>query len=336
MQAVASAMGNHDLLANAHRGRNRSASEAFPPTDREVENAQLPKAASYTYFPRVKDLDEPILELKGTISEDELKTGTHSGDVTPHASSGSSSPDSEDAPQMEQMPQLRPSNSRRSSRFLPFSSKSRDPSEEPKPQNSRQEARKESDSPASSSPVRSLSKLRRKSWVSQSRSSSPTKDKENQVKAEEARKNSFNLEASKRRSFTGGLSIPERARTKDSPSKDGTDSPTASKGRVLTKKPKRISGLFSSSSNQQAPPERSKAPAVPPVPKSFSTERLPSFTQTPTTPTHIPPLPRNISSEKLKGTKTEPRKKDELWTVFRTLESDLRKYVTPLSLTVVS
>lgn len=329
MQAVAPAMGSHDLLANAHRGRHRSTSEVFPPPERDVESVQLPKAASYTYFPRVKDLDDPtVLELKGTISEDELKNGAHSGTGTPSDSSGGSSPDSEEAPQEERMPQLRPSNSRRSSRFLPFSTKAREPSEERKTRSSRPEPRKAADSP-SKSPARSLSMLRRKSWIpSPSRGTSPTKEKENQVKVEEVERSSV-TEASNRTSLTSALSIPEKARVRDVTHKDTTPEGSVAKSRVLTKKSKRLS-FFNSSTGPQDPPavaapKNPAVPSLPALPKSFSTDRLPSFSQPPPTPTHIPPLPHNLSSEKFKGGRTEPRKKDELWTVFRTLEGDLRK-----------
>jgi hypothetical protein len=130
------------------------------------------------------------------------------------------------------------------------------------------------------------------------------------------------MDKSKRRSLTAPLSIPEESKTKDVIPKDAAE--TNSKGRVLTKKSKRpLSGIFTSSTNQQVRPGVN-APSVPQIPKSFSTDKLPSFAQPPSTPTH-PPLPRNISTEKLKGGRTEPRKKDELWTVFRTLEGDLRK-----------
>lgn len=331
MHAVAPAS-SHDLLANAHRGRHRSVSEAYPPPPRDDHPPpvpQLPKAASYTYFPRVKGLDDAsILGLKGTISEDELKDDTHSGHATSFSSSSGSSPDSEDAPQAEQMPQLRPSNSRRTSRFLSFSSKSREPSEEPKPRRSRQDSRTEAGPPHSLSPSRSLSKLRRKSWISssQSRSGSPTKLKENQSLTQLSKNNTFPIEVNNR--SNGALSIPENA--KDVTPKDASE---PLKARVLSKKSKRpLSSIFNSSNNQQR--SVSNIPAVPQIPKSFSvqiptsfsTDKLPSYAQQPPTPSH-PPLPRNISTEKLKGVKTEPRKKDELWTVFRTLEADHRKYV---------
>jgi hypothetical protein len=172
--------------------------------------------------------------------------------------------------------------------------------------------------------------LRRKSWMppSQSRSSSPTKEKENKVKGEEVGKDSFSTEASKRRSIASALSLTDKSKAKDNASKEDLSAP---RSRLLTRKSKRpLSGLFTSSTEPVVPavPAAADAPAVPALPKSFSTERLPSFSHhpTPTSPTHIPPLPRTISSDRLKGARTEPRKKDELWTVFRTLEGDLRKF----------
>ncbi|KAF2473345.1 DUF1765-domain-containing protein [Lindgomyces ingoldianus] len=325
MHAVAPATNGHDLLAHTHRGRNRSASEAFAPVERDAQGvAEVPRAASYTYFPRVKDLlDEPsILELKGTISEDELKAAAANGEGASYPSSGGSSPDPEEVPQAEQPLQMKPTIARRSSRFLPFSNKSRDSSLD----RTGNSTRKQAGSPNSMSPSRPLTRLRRKSWISsQSRSSSPTKDSGSPVKGEEPRKNSMHAEGSKRKSLSSALSILEEPR-----SRQATESSpaTTSKSRVLTKKTKRpLSGIFSSSNAQQATSaSTSNIPSVPPMPKSFSTDRLPSFSQTPTSPNHIPPLPRNLSSDKLKGAKTEPRKKDELWAVFRTLEGDLRKF----------
>jgi hypothetical protein len=309
------------VLTNAHGLRDRSASESFPPADHRPEPEQLPKSASYTYFPRVKDLlDEPaILELKGTISEEELKNsnGVKNGDGTSYSSSDGSSPDSEEAPveeHLEMRPQMRSNSSRRSSRFLSFSSKTREHSAEPRPDRSRTETRKQTDSSKSESPARSLSMLRRKSWISStSRSSSPTREAKKQ---EDARK----------KALTKPLSISENV----------VDNPDSPKKRLLTKKANRLSGLFNASNSsstlntsnnvQQKYPAAADAPAVPPIPKSFSTDRLPSHF-TPHSPTHVPPLPRNLSSKDLKNVKTEPRKKDELWSVFRTLEADHRKWV---------
>ncbi|ORY10400.1 hypothetical protein BCR34DRAFT_602117 [Clohesyomyces aquaticus] len=328
MNAVAAAPISHDLLAHSHRGRDRSASEVYaPPVQREMQDpAELPRAASYTYFPRVKDLlEEPsILELKGTISVEQLKSVKSNGEGASYPSSGDSSPSSEEAPQPEEPLQMKPVLSRRSSRFLPFSSKSRDSSEEPKPDRDRRGALKGTNSPTSMSPVRSLTQLRRKSWISsQSRSSSPAKEKDGPAKGEKPGKTSMQMD--RRKSLTGKMSIPEEPGAGDAE----TTPATTPKARVLSKKTKRpLSGIFSATPTPQqvTPAATNHIPAVPPLPKSFSTEKLPLNTHNPTSPTHTPPLPRNISHEKFKGVKTEPRKKDELWTVFRTLEGDHRKF----------
>jgi hypothetical protein len=287
----------------------------------------MTKAASYTYFPRVKDLDTPpVVELKGTISAEELHLQPRAHGEGTSESSGGSSPSSEEAPEIEavEMPQLRPSNiSRRSSRFLPsFSSKSREPSTERKSEKSdrkaergrKEEVRQQTESP-SSSPARSMSKLRRKSWiVSESKprksESSPSREKLDAKKEQSTKKSQ---EANKRKTASGStVSIPETSEARDA-------APEPLQPVPLSKKNKRLSGLFNATAN---------IPPVPAVPKSFSTEKLPLNTHqqfSPTSPNAVPPLPRNVSHENFKGVKTEPRKKDELWNVFRTLDADLRK-----------
>jgi hypothetical protein len=317
--AVAPASRGHNVFSNAFRGRSRAASEVGPQPPRGPEAPpQMTKAASYTYFPRVKDLDQPVVELKGTISEHDLQQRTN-GEGTSD-SSGGSSPSSEEAPEIEavQMPQLRPSNTtRRSSRFLPFSSRSREPSAERKSERKADRGRKEAVKhiePPSEPPARSLSKLRRKSWiVSQDQqqpkpSSSPSREKLNGKKEASSRKS---LDANKRKTLTGTVSIPESSEERDT-------APELQQPPPLSKKNKRLSGLFNATVNVSP---------VPAIPKSFSTEKLSLSThqQTPLSPTGVPPLPRNVSHENFKGVKTEPRKKDELWTVFRTLDADLRK-----------
>ncbi|KAL6706549.1 hypothetical protein ACN47E_005305 [Coniothyrium glycines] len=321
--AVAPAPRGHHALANAIRGRNRAVSEAGPPAPRQPERAVLPKAASYTYFPRVKDLDHvsPAADLD---EDDQDRSGN--AERTSDSSSGGSSPSSEEAPDaagMQMRPALRSSDSmRRSSRFLSFTSKSREPSAErkadKKADRGRTETVKQTETPAGS-PARSLTKLRRKSWMvtqqTSSASSSPTREKKvekAQKKEDTANKNRAIAEQNKRKTPTATVSIPEEAEARDTVQEE------LLQPAPLSKKNRRLSGLFNAT-----------ATTTPAVPKSFSTEKLPHYSQeyTPTSPTHnIPPLPRNLSTEKLKGVKTEPRKKDELWTVFRTLDADLRKF----------
>lgn len=322
--AVASALRGHDVFSSKSRGRSRAASEVgpLPPADSEKkpERAQLPKAASYTYFPRVKGLDG---DAPARDSEEDLHK-VKDVDVTSDSSSGGSSPSSEEAPQALEMPQLRPAaTARRSSRFLPFTSRSREPSVEPKP---RKEAVKETESPGGS-PSRSLTKLRRKSWAPaqhQQTTSSPTKESKKEKKAaqKESQKEASTqkkAEALRQKTPASSDSIPEEAEVKDEARDKVADFVDERSAPIpLSKKNKRLSALLTAN-----------APAVPSVPKSFSTEQLPLYPQSdsPLTPTErVPPLPRNISTDKLGNKlKTEPRKKDELWTVFRTLEGELRK-----------
>ncbi|KAF2633843.1 DUF1765-domain-containing protein [Macroventuria anomochaeta] len=330
--AVASALRGQDVFSSKSRGRSRAASEVgpLPPTDGEKkpERAQLPKAASYTYFPRVKSLDG---DAPAHDSEEDLKKGKDV-EVTSDSSSGGSSPSSEEAPQALEMPQLRPAaTTRRSSRFLPFSSKSREPSIEPKPERHRKAAVKETESPGGS-PSRSLTKLRRKSWVvsqqqqqqQQPTTASPTKESKKEKKAaqkeESAKKKATNTEAPKRKTPASTDSIPEEAEAKNEARDEAEDTVDHRPAPIpLSKKNKRLSALLTAN-----------GPAVPSVPKSFSTEQLPLYphSDSPLSPTNVvPPLPRNISTDKLGNkVKTEPRKKDELWTVFRTLEGELRKF----------
>ncbi|KAL1301680.1 hypothetical protein AAFC00_005896 [Neodothiora populina] len=64
-------------------------------------------------------------------------------------------------------------------------------------------------------------------------------------------------------------------------------------------------------------------PAVPSLPKSFSTDRLPSVHHD-----HSTPVPRIVQGEKMAslGALSLPRKRDELWSVFRSLDGDFAKF----------
>lgn len=69
------------------------------------------------------------------------------------------------------------------------------------------------------------------------------------------------------------------------------------------------------------------APAVPSLPKSFSTDRLPYASQIHND--RSIPVPRIASGEKMAslGALSLPRKRDELWSIFRSLDGDYTKYV---------
>lgn len=302
--AVASAPRAHSL-ANAFRGRSRAVSEAGQPPPREPERPPVPKAASYTYFPRVKGLEHESHVVH--LSQDDVES-IQRAESTSDNLSRRSSPTSEDPPEEAlQMPQLRSRNVLRPSRFLPFSSRSRDTSTDRKSSRSRSKSVSKAESPRGS-PAPPQNKLRRRSWIvaQQQQPPSPTRDNDG---------HSIH-ETSKRKTPTSTVSIAEESETRDKVHEEAQPAP-------LSKKNKRLSGLFNATAN---------VPPVPMIPKSFSTERLPFYPHAPSpiSPTHaVPPLPRVASHDKLHGAKREPRKKDELWTAFRTLDGDLRKQDSP-------
>ncbi|KAK3708628.1 hypothetical protein LTR37_011350 [Vermiconidia calcicola] len=71
-----------------------------------------------------------------------------------------------------------------------------------------------------------------------------------------------------------------------------------------------------------------KRPAVPALPKSFSTDRLPSSQSGRLSPNSQVPMPRLLSTSQRTTTSglTMPRKKDELWSAFRALDGDFAKF----------
>ncbi len=70
-------------------------------------------------------------------------------------------------------------------------------------------------------------------------------------------------------------------------------------------------------------------PPVPSLPKSFSTDRLPIFRATQVPQSRAAPVPRLVSSDQTASTGSIlPKKKDELWTVFRTLDGEYVKFVS--------
>lgn len=314
--AVAPAPSRGHSFANAFRGRNRAVSEAVPPPPREPEPAQIPKAASYTHFPRVNDLgQEPSgVQSSDDVTEEGIKA-KNSGPGSDSSSAGST-PSSEDPPEepIEMLPS-RPRNTRRPSRFNPFTSRSREPSIEARPDRKSDRSRDETDRKAAS-PARSLAKLRRKSWnVNQPQpasASSPSREHSRSRKEDSGKSSLVASESNKRKTPANTASIPEEAQEKGVLSEEPQSTP-------FNKKNKRLSALFTTPVNTST---------IPAIPTSFSTEKLPITPagQINASPIAvIPPLPRNPSTEKFQGAKPEPRKKDELWSVFRTLDADLRK-----------
>ncbi|KAK8170705.1 hypothetical protein BC567DRAFT_264843 [Phyllosticta citribraziliensis] len=139
-------------------------------------------------------------------------------------------------------------------------------------------------------------------------------------------------------------------KTSDQPNPEEERLKTVKKGNVLTKKPKKgpdtplpplqtvqDEGVppvpqvpaASKSSNRPNPTSPAKSmPSSPQLGQSFSTDRLPSLLRSPPSSESIPPVPRHkISSDKLKTFSLDtPKKKDELWGQFRTLDGDFQKF----------
>nr|XP_023900365.1 UPF0592 membrane protein C7D4.03c-like [Quercus suber]POE50761.1 upf0592 membrane protein [Quercus suber] len=68
-------------------------------------------------------------------------------------------------------------------------------------------------------------------------------------------------------------------------------------------------------------------PPVPAMPKSFSTDRLPTFRLNLPLPDRAAPMPKIFSNERVTASGlANPKKKDELWSVFRALDGDYTKF----------
>lgn len=379
-----------------------SASKHHSERPRPPDAVHLPRSASYTYISHaVKDFEEStIVELNGTTSEDEQTNSngsTESNGAGRSRSSSDSSTETKTPAPIEVAPS-RPSFLKRASRSRSaslFSNK--DKKENAKPESAKTAGSAGTDSSRARSPVRSFSRLRRKSWMSapssrdpsrepsrgpprepipeavsetrrrrsqsasgsasrsvsreRSRDASPMKSalKKKPSKPElPSRRNSWILGAGRHRPFTSRnrdnerdeipegteqtsaplqvLKRPRRPMTvllKDVPLEQEDEPPTP-KASVTHK-----SSSASRSSRSSTPKVLSPGiPAVPPLPVSFSTDKLSSYSKLGRPMERISPLARNrsYSSDKLKTSRSEPaRKKDELWNVFRTLDGDFQK-----------
>ena len=156
----------------------------------------------------------------------------------------------------------------------------------------------------------SLTSFARKSWISASRSPSPNKREasaDNNPGSNDARppsrSSAFNRSDNEILTGNGHISAP------------------AKRSNTISKKSRRpLSALIGRTSDEPGPP------SVPSIPKSYSTDRLPSLNHNHSSSEKPPTVPKSMSSERLQGMGTEsPRRKDELWGVFRALDGDFQK-----------
>ncbi|KAK8238346.1 hypothetical protein HDK90DRAFT_502766 [Phyllosticta capitalensis] len=353
---------------------------------RTPEAVHLPRSASYTYFPPVKDLDyeeQSVVELKGKISEAELRSSRD--EDSPYSSSGGSTPENEpnnlsQTPTSKPEPAAQQPSRIRLSRLL--STASREPRSAPVSQGERKEDKqKESergrDLETEKVPQppkteqrehlkskRSSAHAKRKSWVP-SRSNEPSPNKN---KVEETDGSPRPAPERRRSIITGGRrksilrkdsdvpttderSPPKPARRKSAVGKEA-ELPITEEDRPSNRTSRRLSILRKTSDQPNSEEERLKTAkketplpplqtvkdeGIPPVPQvpdaktttsrpnptspsksSFSTDRLPSLLRSPPSSESIPPL-KTFSLD-------TPKKKDELWGQFRSLDGDFQKF----------
>lgn len=170
----------------------------------------------------------------------------------------------------------------------------------------------------------SISSLARRSWISESRSPSPSPTRTRLRKEKGPGAESTHHVNGSSSAVDVKTSSLSAAKVKD----DVLN--TSSNGQINRNLPRRNSVL--SLSRRPLSSLLSKAPtseplSVPPIPKSYSTDRLP-LASIQSTSTKSPAVPKSWSSERLQGLGAEtPRRKDELWSVFRTLDGEYQKWV---------
>ena len=170
----------------------------------------------------------------------------------------------------------------------------------------------------------SISSLARRSWISESRSpsTSPTRTRLRKEKGPGAETTHH----------VNGSSSAVDVQTSSLPATKVKDDVlnTSSNGHVKRNLPRRNSVL--SLSRRPLSSLLSKAPtsellSVPSIPKSYSTDKL-LLASIQSTSSKSPAVPKSWSSERLQGLGAEtPRRKDELWSVFRTLDGEYQKWV---------
>lgn len=160
----------------------------------------------------------------------------------------------------------------------------------------------------------SVKNFARKSWISASRSPSPSPSRSRSRKAMgvEVKPLTAVLKANAREEASCNITNGHV---------NGHVNGITRKDNVLSKRSRRpLSSLLGKNSI-------SDTPSVPPIPRSFSTDKLPSLKHKSSTLSNAPPLPKTASSDRLQGLGVEsPRKKDALWSTFRTLDGEYQKF----------
>ncbi|KAF4553653.1 Hypothetical protein D9617_6g093840 [Elsinoe fawcettii] len=290
-------------------------------------DSMLPKSASYTYLPSAKELtyaNRPVIVRSDTSSED-LTVPLDSADVSPPDSSGWTTPsdDIQVAPDMikdlsaelEKIPRIRVANveKRKSAASSGSSSKELEIELEQSPL-----------------PNRSLrNRLGRRMSLLGSRSPSPSKG--------DSRPSAERSDSAGTLTSSGSLaSLKARGVLRKRDSRESTAAAVTQPDQEIPKAPveqktkRRSTFLGRKASN----PKLNGGLPLPPtntfLPKSFSTDRLHAVTESAQEDNAPLPSPRILNTEHNTslGSLALPRKRDELWNVFRQLDGDYAKFVS--------
>ena len=167
----------------------------------------------------------------------------------------------------------------------------------------------------------SITKLARRSWIAASRSPSPAPNRRRS-----------RIEPQKPKEQTENNSPANIKEQRDNTGVEGSSKSTneglTRRSSFLGRAPSRQLGSFK---RKKSTPE---TPSVPPLPKSFSTDKLPSLKHRTSNLSDAPAVPSSASYERLRNLKAEiPRRRDELWSVFRSLDGDFSKFQSRPSIT---
>ena len=304
-----------------------------PDTHSQVPNqadlaSTIPRSASYTQLPADSKIDAAVsegeLSLSRSFSENVLVNvqGNTSSRNLPQRGS-----DDGFKSRTRSLRQL--GSSRRRKDFDPQSTRSRfsvgpelsaqDLADEPKTHNDENTQAIERRAPTVAGSITSLA---RRSWINRSRSPSPSPTKSRLRKEAGQGVESITRVNGSKPSIDLKTSLSSAAEVRG----DVPIPPSYVNGKRRLSRRNSVLRRPLSTLLSKSPPF--ETPSVPLIPKSYSTDRLPSPSKQSSTSSKPPSVPKSWSSEPLQGSGAEaPRRKDELWTVFRTLDGEYQKWV---------
>jgi hypothetical protein len=339
---MAAAVEHYTMPAEFLRGKENSLIPAVSPPDdaagspTPTNDVDLPRAASYTYFPVIQNsfLDLPSTSpIKGSFSVENLLPDFFPATDDASLSSGDSGPDLDPSPPLEIISENTSEKPKATvlRNGLPKLATTNATTERSKDVTSSKDGDQDTDEltslPASPAPSSLSSRFRRRSWMPGSRSPSPRKSTAPDSPVDGPAPSSKGVRAGRRNSLRQSMTSDNASDGKDKENRSRSTSLSRRlsnklRGRTLST----ITDGVTSEDTTPVPPITSAM--IVNLPKSFSTEKLPLSTLNRPIPIadRIPPVPRAVSQERRRVSKAEPtRKRDELWTVFRNLDGDYQK-----------